>query len=84
MAARDITGPPTAGELERLSQTYTARSIREDELAQALRCQDLHQAADNNSTRSRIHRRTAEILMTYARELEARAAQASALPMAAK
>lgn len=84
MAARDITGPPTAGELERLSQTYTARSIREDDLAQALRYQDLHEAADNNSARSRIHRRTAEILMTYARELDARSAQVSADPVAAE
>lgn len=84
MAARDITGPPSAGELERLAQAYTARSVREQDLAQALLHQDLHQASDNNSARSRIHRRTAEILMTYARELDARASQVSADPMAAE
>nr|USU32947.1 hypothetical protein NG677_04390 [Methylobacterium sp. OTU13CASTA1] len=84
MAAADITGPPTVTELERLSQSYTARSVREHDLALALRHQDLPQAADNNSARARVHKRTADILTAYARELEARAAQAPADLMAAE
>lgn len=84
MVARDITGPPTAPELERLARAYMDRSVREHDLAQALRHQDLHSAADNNSARARIHKRTADILTTYARELDARASQGASDLMAAE
>lgn len=84
MAATDITGPPTVSELERLAQSYTLRSVREHDLALALRHQEMPQAADNNSARARIHKRTADILTAYARELEARAAQIPVDLMAAE
>jgi hypothetical protein len=84
MVSSEHTAPPTIGEVERMSQTYTARAIREEDLAQALYHQGHQQASDNNNARARYHRRTAHILKTYARELDARSAQVSADPMAAE
>lgn len=68
-------GPATAYELEQLAQSYSARSVREAALADNLRRDGLDEAADNNLTRSRVHRRTADILLAYAREVEARVAR---------
>ena len=84
MASDRTMGPATPGELERLAQAYTAQAIGEEQLANALRHQGLAEAAARNTERCRLHRRTAEVLNTYARELDARSSAPVRTLMAAE